>query len=331
MTQVHHCRCGGRPSWSLLLNPCRFLLFFQTPVCHFLTISIFIFTIFSPSEIRVIKSNINQLDYTNKKKQETVDDNKSKIKLNKTLPYLVSNVVEILDPINDDEESEAGAAQQDEANGKSVVVKTTTRQTIYLPLPGLVDPDELKPGDLIGTNKDSYIILETLPTEYDSRVKAMEIDEKPQEEYQDIGGCEKQIEELIEAVVLPMREAERFIKIGIQPPKGVLLWGPPGTGKTLLARACAKHTDAVFLKLAGPELVSFLVVTRAVLVVLSGVLVTRGFLVGWLVGWLMVVGFYGFTLCSHLLIVRFVFVGFFFFFLKCLIVLHFDAGTNVHW
>jgi len=45
----------------------------------------------------------------------------------------------------------------------------------------------------------------------------------------------------------------------------------------------------------------------------------------------MVVGFYGFTLCFHLLIVRFVFVGFFFFFLKCLIVLHFDAGTNVHW
>ena len=57
-------------------------------------------------------------------------------------------------------------------------------------------------------------------------------------------GCEKQIEELIEAVVLPMREADRFKKIGISPPKGVLLWGPPGTGKTLLARACAKHTDA---------------------------------------------------------------------------------------
>ena len=209
------------------------------------------------NEIRVIKSNINQLAFTNKKKQETVEDNQKKIKLNKTLPYLVANVVEVLDPLEDDDEGsgEAGAAKQDEAMGKSVVVKTTTRQTVYLPLPGLIDPDELKPGDLIGTNKDSYIILETLPTEYDSRVKAMEVDEKPQEEYQDIGGCEKQIQELIEAVVLPMREAERFIKIGISPPKGVLLWGPPGTGKTLLARACAKHTDAVFLKLAGPELV----------------------------------------------------------------------------
>jgi len=55
--------------------------------------------------------------------------------------------------------------------------------------------------------------------------------------------------------VLPMTHAERFKSLGIRPPKGVLLHGPPGTGKTLLARACAKSTDAVFLKLAGPSLV----------------------------------------------------------------------------
>jgi 26S proteasome regulatory subunit T5 len=224
------------------------------------------------NEIRVIKSNIRHLEFETKKQQETVDDNKSKIKLNKTLPYLVSSVVEVLDPPKKAATAgtagtaagtggAAGAAEDssDAFEGKSVVVKTTTRQTIYLPLPGLVDPDDLKPGELVGTNKDSYIILEKLPTEYDSRVKAMEVDEKPQEEYQDIGGCEKQIEELIEAVVLPMREADRFKKIGIQPPKGVLLWGPPGTGKTLLARACAKHTDAVFLKLAGPQLVQMFI------------------------------------------------------------------------
>ena len=104
-------------------------------------------------------------------------------------------------------------------------------------------------------NKDSFLILEKLPTEYDSRVKAMELDEKPTEDYNDIGGCDKQIQELIEAVVLPMTHADRFKKLGIKPPKGVLLHGPPGTGKTLLARACAKSTDAVFLKLAGPQLV----------------------------------------------------------------------------
>lgn len=50
----------------------------------------------------------------------------------------------------------------------------------------------MKPGDLVGVNKDSYLILDTLPSEYDSRVKAMEVDEKPTEDYNDIGGLEKQ-------------------------------------------------------------------------------------------------------------------------------------------
>lgn len=58
---------------------------------------------------------------------------------------------------------------------------------------GLVDPDNLKPGDLVGVNKDSYLILDTLPSEYDSRVKAMEVDEKPTEDYNDIGGLEKEV------------------------------------------------------------------------------------------------------------------------------------------
>ncbi len=98
-------------------------------------------------------------------------------------------------------------------------------------------------------------MLEKLPTEYDQRVKAMEVDEKPTEDYSQIGGLDKQIQELIEAVVLPMTQAEKFQSIGIRAPKGVLLYGPPGTGKTLLAKACAKDTDAVFLKLAGPQLV----------------------------------------------------------------------------
>ena len=113
----------------------------------------------------------------------------------------------------------------------------------------------MRPGDLIGVNKDSYLVLDKLPAEYDSRVKAMELDEKPTENYTDIGGLDKQIEELIEAIVLPMQHKERFDNIGIRPPKGLLMHGPPGTGKTLLARACAAQTDACFLKLAGTQLV----------------------------------------------------------------------------
>jgi len=88
---------------------------------------------------------------------------------------------------------------------------------------GLVDPENLTPGDLVGVNKDSYLILDKLPAEYDSRVKAMELDERPTEQYSDIGGLDKQIEELVEAIVLPMTHKERFENIGIQPPKGRLL------------------------------------------------------------------------------------------------------------
>jgi 26S proteasome regulatory subunit T5 len=65
----------------------------------------------------------------------------------------------------------------------------------------------------------------------------------------------QQIQELVEAIVLPMTHKERFQKLGIRPPKGILLYGPPGTGKTLMARACAAQTNATFLKLAGPQLV----------------------------------------------------------------------------
>ena len=168
----------------------------------------------------------------------------------------------------DEEEKDSGDAADADANRKtrSAVVRTSTRQTIFLPIPGLVDSDELKPSDLVGTNKDSYLILEKLPTEFDSRVQAMEVDERPTEEYSDIGGCDEQIQELIEAVVLPMTHKDMFDAIGIRPPKGVLLHGPPGTGKTLLARACANQTNAIFLKLAGPQLVQMFIGDGAKLV-----------------------------------------------------------------
>lgn len=61
---------------------------------------------------------------------------------------------------------------------------------------------------------------------YDSRVKAMEVDEKPTEDYNDVGGLDKQIEEMVEAIVLPMTQRERFQNLGIKPPKGCLMYGP---------------------------------------------------------------------------------------------------------
>ncbi|KAH3767862.1 AAA-type ATPase [Pelomyxa schiedti] len=219
------------------------------------------------NETKLLRQEGNRLTHDINAARERSKENLDKIKLNKQLPYLVGNVVEILDLPPEPDDDEVGNAMNLEGGGKSsVVVKTSTRQTIFLPVVGLVEPKILKPGDLVGVNKDSYLILETLPSEYDARVKAMEVDEKPTEDYSDIGGLDKQIQELVEAVVLPMTHKERFETIGIQPPKGVLLFGPPGTGKTLMARACAAQTKATFLKLAGPQLVQMFIGDGAKLV-----------------------------------------------------------------
>merc|ERR1740117_1638297 len=168
-----------------------------------------------------------QLHHELKTNQEKTKDNKEKIKLNRQLPHLVANVAEILE-LEPDEDDEDGANMDIDSmrKGKSLVVKTTTRQTIFLPVIGLVEAEDLKPNDLVGVNKDSYLVLDKLPAEYDSRVKAMEVDELPDDKYSDIGGLDKQIQELMEAIVLPMTHKERFVNIGVTAPKGVLMHGP---------------------------------------------------------------------------------------------------------
>uniref|UniRef100_A0A1I8J6Q5 AAA domain-containing protein n=1 Tax=Macrostomum lignano TaxID=282301 RepID=A0A1I8J6Q5_9PLAT len=191
------------------------------------------------NEIRIMRSELTRVSHETSAQKEKIKENAEKIKVNKQLPYLVSNVIELLDIDAAEEADGANVDLDSQRKGKSAVIKTSTRQTYFLPVIGLVPPEELKPADLVGVNKDSFLILEKLPAEYDSRVKAME--------------------ELIEAVVLPMTHKERFKSIGIQPPKGVLLYGPPGTGKTLLARACAAQTKSTFLKLAGPQLVQMFI------------------------------------------------------------------------
>ncbi|KAG6422163.1 hypothetical protein SASPL_118726 [Salvia splendens] len=186
------------------------------------------------NEIRILKEELQRTNLELDSFREKIKENQEKIKLNKQLPYLVGNIVEILE-MNPEEEAEEDGANIDldsQRKGKCVVLKTSTRQnrkrdTIFLPVVGLVDPDTLKPGDLVGVNKDSYLILDTLPSEYDSRVKAMEVDEKPTEDYNDVGGLEKQASFSIGQLI----------------------------GKTLMARACAAQTNATFLKLAGPQLV----------------------------------------------------------------------------
>lgn len=210
-------------------------------------------------DVRIMRSEYQRMSHEKAAMKEQIADNKEKIANNKQLPYLVANIVELLDMKGEDSGEGAAREEHSARTGTSAVVKTSTRQTVFLPLVGLVDPAKLKPGDLVGVNKDSYLVLDTLPAEYDSRVKAMEVEERPSESYSDIGGLDKQIEELDEAVVSPMKQADKFKAMGIKAPKGALMYGPPGTGKTLIARACAAQTNATFMKLAAPQLVQMFI------------------------------------------------------------------------
>lgn len=212
--------------------------------------------------IAEIKNSKKLLTYEKSRLEEEIKSNNEKIKVNRTLPYLVGNIIELLDI---DQEDTKGSDNSDNdykrADNKSAVVTTTMRETIFLPVTGLVPASNLKPSDIVGLSKDSYLIFEKLPPHYDSRVKATEVDSRPTESYDQVGGLSKQIQELKEAIVLPLISPtkEMIQKIGIQPPKGVLLYGPPGTGKTMLARACASSTKSTFLRLAGPQLVEMYV------------------------------------------------------------------------
>ncbi|XP_078485951.1 26S proteasome regulatory subunit 7 [Ciona intestinalis] len=118
-----------------------------------------------------------------------------------------------------------------------------------------VAPTDIEEGMRVGVDRNKYQIHIPLPPKIDPTVTMMQVEEKPDVTYSDVGGCKEQIQKLREVVETPLLHPERFITLGIDPPKGILLFGPPGTGKTLCARAVANRTDACFIRVIGSELV----------------------------------------------------------------------------
>jgi len=114
---------------------------------------------------------------------------------------------------------------------------------------------DIEEGMRVGVDRNKYQIHIPLPPKIDPSVTMMQVEEKPDVTYSDVGGCKEQIDKLREVVETPLLHPERFVNLGIEPPKGVLLYGPPGTGKTLCARAVANRTDACFIRVIGSELV----------------------------------------------------------------------------
>jgi proteasome regulatory subunit len=112
----------------------------------------------------------------------------------------------------------------------------------------------LKPGAKVAVN-NALSIVKVIGNIYDSRVRVMELEESPEISYAQIGGLSDEIKEVREAVEYPLTRPEIFRRIGVEPPKGILLYGAPGTGKTLIAKAVAHEAKATFIRMSGSELV----------------------------------------------------------------------------
>lgn len=136
-----------------------------------------------------------------------------------------------------------------------LVVKSSTGPHFVINYSRLLDKNALEPGSRVALNQQTFSIVNVLPSEKDPLISGMEVEEKPEVSYEQIGGLEEQVVEIKETVELPLKKPELFVNIGIEPPKGVLLYGPPGTGKTLLAKAVANETNATFIKIVASEFV----------------------------------------------------------------------------
>lgn len=135
------------------------------------------------------------------------------------------------------------------------IVSSATGPEYYVSILSFVDKDLLEPGASILLHHKTVSVVGVLTDDADPMVSVMKLDKAPTETYADIGGLEQQIQEVREAVELPLLHPELYEEMGIKPPKGVILYGAPGTGKTLLAKAVANQTSATFLRIVGSELI----------------------------------------------------------------------------
>ena len=138
--------------------------------------------------------------------------------------------------------------------GNGAIVRSSNGTIFQVSVNPRIDSGQLKAGARVSLNQDTLAIIDVLNDGWDPLVSTSEIIEKPDVSFKDIGGMKEEILSIQQAIELPLNRPEAFDKMGLSPPKGVLLTGPPGTGKTMLAKAIANSTSATFLGLVGSEL-----------------------------------------------------------------------------
>lgn len=150
------------------------------------------------------------------------------------------------------------------------IVQSSTGSNYVVRILSTLDRELLKPSSSVALHRHSNSLVDILPPESDSTIAMLGVDEKPDVSYADVGGLDMQKQEIREAVELPLTHFDLYKQIGmfisplplimltitgIDPPRGVLLFGPPGTGKTMLVKAVANSTTASFIRVVGSEFV----------------------------------------------------------------------------
>jgi len=135
----------------------------------------------------------------------------------------------------------------------NAVIKVPNGNKFYVDVSQSVK--NVMPGDAILVEQKNLTVVDKLKRTRKLEAEQFVIIEKPKTAWKDVGGLDEQVQEVKEVIELPLKKPDLFRKIGINPPKGVLLHGPPGTGKTLLAKAVAASTNSTFIEIVGSELV----------------------------------------------------------------------------
>ena len=144
---------------------------------------------------------------------------------------------------------------EEKFNDNKAIISTNNGFEFYVEICSFVNTSSLRPGESVLLHGKSFSIIGAIKNNANPLVNLMKVDLAPTENFQSIGGLEEQIREIKEVIELPINHPEIFLKMGIIPPKGVILYGEPGTGKTLLAKAVANQTKATFFRIGGSELV----------------------------------------------------------------------------
>jgi len=135
------------------------------------------------------------------------------------------------------------------------IVKASSGPRYVVTCKAKLDKSKLKSGTRVSLDMTTLTIMRMLPREVDPMVFSMLHEDPGKVSYQDVGGLTEQIRQLREVIELPITNPELFLRVGIKPPKGVLLYGPPGTGKTMLARVMAHNMTANFIKVVASAIV----------------------------------------------------------------------------